>query len=249
MLYELKHPIISDYFKIEKGHNYNFPPHIHRHFEFIAVTDGELTVTVGQREYVLSKRRALLIFPNQIHALVSKKENSHILCIFSPELVKAFSKNVSSKLPTDNSFEVSEFYVDRLKRGDFDTIDAKGFLYSVCGEFAKDAKYIDTERQSTDLLLRILAFVEENRNGECTLKKLSESISYDYAYLSKYFKRTVGISFCDYVNAYRLGDACYLLKNTTKPITDIALECGYKSIRSFNRNFKQSFGVTPKQMT
>ena len=117
----------------------------------------------------------------------------------------------------------------------------------ICGEFNKNATYTEKSSKSDNLLNLLFTFVDENRNGKCSLKDVAESTSYDYAYISKYFKRTVGISFCDYVNAYRLGDACYLLKNTSRPITDIALECGYTSLRSFNRNFKNSFKMTPKE--
>ncbi len=247
MFYETKHPIKSDYFKIESGENYNFPPHIHSHFELITVIDGEMSATVDGKEYRLQKGMGLLIFPNQIHALISKKNNRHILCIFSPELIKAFSGNTLGKIPVNNSFLLPSFYTERLIAGNFDTIMAKGFLYSVCGEFNKTAEYSEQKGSSAELLYRIFAFVEENRNKECSLVALADSISYDYAYISKYFKKMVGISFCDYVNAYRLGDACYLLQNTEKPITDIAFLCGYTSLRSFNRNFKQNFGITPKQ--
>ena len=77
-------------------------------------------------------------------------------------------------------------------------------------------------------------------------EKLAEKIRYDYAYLSRIFRKTVGISYNSYVNHYRLGHACYLLENTNYSITQCALESGYDSVRSFNRNFKSYLNTTPK---
>jgi len=44
-----------------------------------------------------------------------------------------------------------------------------------------------------------------------------------------------------------LSHACYLLKNTAQSVLQCALDSGYTSLRSFNRNFKAQFGISPSQ--
>lgn len=59
------------------------------------------------------------------------------------------------------------------------------------------------------------------------------------AYFSKMTK--------NYVNQYRINNACYILNNSNCSILQCALDSGYTSLRSFNRNFKSIIGITPNE--
>ena len=82
---------------------------------------------------------------------------------------------------------------------------------------------------------------------ERMLARLSKITSYDYSYLSRYFKKNIGISFVSYVMHYRLSHACYLLQNTTQSIARCAFESGFSSLRTFNRAFKENIKISPNQ--
>jgi AraC-like DNA-binding protein len=249
MFYELQNSLRTDLIKTETGSDFSFPSHLHDSFEFIVVTSGEMNVTIDGVGYVLSENQALLVFPNQLHELETKTSSSHFLCIFSPTLVRAFSKMCNGKVPECNMFDADNFYIDRLMMlgGSFDTLEVKGVLYSICAEFNKSAKYIEQHNSRDGLLARIFKFVEENYKADCTLRALSSYISYNYVYLSRYFKQCTKITFIDYVNRYRINEACYLLKNSDLSVLQIAYECGFDSLRSFNRNFKKTINITPSE--
>ena len=248
MLYQLNHIGSLDYCKREYGKNFNFPPHMHQCFEFVTILSGEMTVTVENSKYKLSKGESVLIFPNQIHSL-SSVNCQHMLCIFSPKLVAAFSSKTNMKKPVDNRFCPSEHIVDSIDKLNDDTsvYERKGLLYILCGEFDKSAEYVQGRGDNKNLLEVIFHYIDENFSEDCTLKDLSKSIGYDYAYLSRYFKNTVGIPFNKYVNVYRLNNACYLLNNNNDTVLSCAVSSGYKSLRSFNRNFKEQFGMSPTE--
>ena len=53
------------------------------------------------------------------------------------------------------------------------------------------------------------------------------------------------VKYSDYVRNIKISHACYLLRNTRESVIDIASQCGYFSISSFNRNFKQMTGFSP----
>ena len=117
----------------------------------------------------------------------------------------------------------------------------------LCGQFEKSATYRLHKTDNNNLLFKIFSFVETEFSGDCSLTHLAEVSGYDYSYLSRFFKKIVGISFNEYVQHYRLSHACSLLENTTLPIIQCAAESGYASLRNFNRNFKLHFGTTPIQ--
>lgn len=246
MFYEFNHVATPDYFKKENGKDFNFPLHLHQCFEFIVLLSGKMSVTVDAKTYELSKDEAVLIFPNQIHSLSSKK-SSHMLCIFSPQQVQAFATRLTGKIPVSNKFLPDKYLIKALTglSEDASTEEKKGLLYLLCAAFDKSTKYCRKQTDSENLLFRVFYFVETNYKNDCSLEALSSSLGYDYSYLSRYFKKTVGISFNSYVNHYRLSHACYLMKNSDISILECAMDSGYSSLRSFNRNFKQYFNMTP----
>lgn len=246
MFYEFQHFGVSEYFCKECGENFNFPTHLHQSFEFITVLDGEMQITVDNNRYSLKKGESVLIFPHQLHSLSSIK-SKHMLCIFSPELVKAYASKVSNTKPVENKFILNNYLIRTLDNilDKSSTFEKKGILYSICAEFDKNAEYVKRLSCDESLLQSMFEFVEKNYAGECELLYLAEKLGYSYSYLSRYFKKVTGISFNMYLNRYRINNSCYMLDNSKCSILNCALENGYKSIRSFNRNFKSLVGITP----
>ena len=248
MFYQFNHLGSPDYLKIEKGENFSFAAHLHRCFELIIILSGEMHITVDNKSFNLKEKQALLIFPNQIHSMSSDK-SKHILCIFSPDLIKAYSNKTNGMVPKNNIFCPDEYLINTLNEIKIDSnlCEKKGLLYSFCGQFDKTASYEPKQKYHDKLLYKLFAFVEDNFNSQCTLEEISAKTGYNYSYISRFFKETVGISFNSYVNHYRLSHACYLLDNSDSPIISCALESGFDSIRTFNRNFKLQYGITPGQ--
>ncbi|MBQ6824465.1 MAG: AraC family transcriptional regulator [Clostridia bacterium] len=247
MFYQFSHLGSPDYFKLEKGRDFSFPPHLHQCFEVITLLSGEMEVVVEEQTYRLAPGQAILIFPNQIHSLQSER-SEHLLCIFSPRLVQAFATRVAGRIPKENRFSPDSYLLEQLAGLEACGLaERKGILYLLCGQFEREAVYYARPADGEKLLWKIFSFVEREFAGECSLAAVAASIGYDYSYLSRYFKRTVGISFNAYVNHYRLSHACYLMENTDFPILRCAMESGYDSLRSFNRNFKNSLGLTPAE--
>ncbi len=248
MFYQFSHHGSGDYFVKEYRENFSFPLHLHLCFEFITVLSGELKITVDTREYLLHEGEALLIFPNQLHSLQSEK-SKHMLCIFSPILVQAYSAKTEKNIPENNFFIPDPYLINALDKlpENSKSFYKKGVLYSLCAQFDSGAKYISKDTVRSDLISKIFAFVEESYDKNCSLSELSHTIGYDYAYLSRYFKKSTGLSFIEYLNQYRLNNACVLLENSDLPILECALSSGYTSLRSFNRNFKNRYSITPQE--
>lgn len=248
MFYQFQHFGISEYFCKEYGEDFNFPMHLHRSFECICVTEGEMDVTVDGHVYTLKQGEAVLVFPNQLHALACKK-SKHLLCIFSGELVRAYTTKVQENIPESNRFCMDAFLLAQLDKllPESSAIEKKGVLYSICAAMDKASGYIRRTNFEADILQKIFTFVEENFAADCTLEALSHRTGYSYSYLSRCFKKHTNLSFNTYVNQYRVSNACYLLQNTDNSVLRCALESGYTSLRSFNRNFISFLSVSPRE--
>ncbi len=91
---------------------------------------------------------------------------------------------------------------------------------------------LETERPYRDL--------EFNRGVMADKMGLTEQ------HLSRVVNTHFGKSFTDTVNELRVRDAKQMLQKTDKKITDISFNIGFSSIASFNRVFKESTGMTPR---
>jgi AraC-like DNA-binding protein len=60
------------------------------------------------------------------------------------------------------------------------------------------------------------------------------------------FRRHTRLTASDYVAELRIGQACSLLINTTRPIAHVADDVGYRNLANFNRQFRAQKGMTPR---
>lgn len=83
-----------------------------------------------------------------------------------------------------------------------------------------------------------------------TLRELSTQLGIDRMQtLSEVINRKMGQNFYQLINQYRIQEATALLSDSekTSSITQLAFSVGYNSISTFNRQFKQVTGMSPKQ--
>lgn len=250
--YENRDDINHDWFAVEEAHDFTYPHHLHRWYELIVILDGTLDVTVDDITYTLHTNDSLFIFPNQIHSLRASSPSHHKLILIKPELIAHFNSKMQNRVPVSPKKHITNDAWLSLfgKASNSSSIEEmKGILYLYCSFFSDDG-FCDGAAgelpDSHDIMHRIFRFAADNFTENCTLSDLSASIGYDYSYLSKLFSEKIGISYTEYVNMLRIDRACYLLKNTDFPIIDIAAECGYGSLRTFNRNFQRRMGITPR---
>lgn len=248
MFYQGQHFGVSEYFCREQGENFSFPTHLHHSFELITALEGELTVKVAQATYELRPGEGVLIFPEQIHSLTSTKSR-HLLFIFSSDLVSTYASRHAAEIPCSNRISVPPYALEQLLELNerSSVMRIKAMLYLVCAMLDEQTGYVRRRSEEQGLLRRIFDYVESNYRGACDLTSVSNAVGYHRAYLSRYFGEATSMTFVSYVNRYRVSKACHLLKNTDRSVLDCALECGYRSLRSFNRNFKTVIGLTPKE--
>ena len=248
MFYQLLHFGTSDYFTREHGENFSYPPHLHQSFELIIVTDGSMKILIDGKKYDLTKDQAVFIFPNQIHSISSEK-SKHILFIFAPQLIQSYWNEKSALIPENNEVRLDDYTVRKLSdlSEGSSKFEIKGTLYNVCACFDKAASYKDSSKDKQTLLFKILNYVEQNFKKDCSLSALTTTVGYNAEYISRFFKSKMNISYNQYLNARRVNHAAHLLRNTNETALNCALESGYSSLRTFNRNFKLYYGMTPKE--
>lgn len=249
LIYQRFNSTEHDHLQIDVYADFQFLPHLHRDLEFFYVLEGELEVAVQGRSETAGQGDLGLILPNQIHAYRTADHSRVLVCPFSGSFVGAFMREIEGMEGKRTVFpcerELGEYIQYCYIKNEPDGLMIKASLYALCAEYLKRVPLTEARAGNSDLLHRLLYYVEENYRENITVKSAAKEIGYDENYISRYFHQIIGINFRQFVNQHRVEYAFELLEHTDRKISDIALECGFQNIRSFNRAFVALIGKTP----
>lgn len=116
-----------------------------------------------------------------------------------------------------------------------------------CGVYNYCNRYSD--KSNVKLPVDIKAFMECERpwlTPTLSLRELAAMLNTNRTYLSEYLNHTIGTSFCDYLNGYRIDHACKILvSEPEKTLFQVAEDAGFNSITTFRRTFQKQIGISP----
>lgn len=253
ILYEAYNLDASNPYTMFDVHDLIWELHFHRAYECVFVCSGEICCRIEHETYHAKPGMLLFVMPNQLHSLTTSGTSHCYILRFSPELIGHFHNSYLDRIPRDSCFafrsseDIINFYLSQ-KAKPRNIYVLKALLYKICGELVEHTDFLYRRNSSKDLLIySLLDYIHKHYTGKCSLRTAAEDCCCDYYYASKTFIKYTGISFVDYVNNLRVQKACYLIKNTNDTCMDIALNCGFTSLRSFNRNFLKYCRCTPSE--
>ena len=82
-------------------------------------------------------------------------------------------------------------------------------------------------------------------NSQPRLSDFAKQWNYSLPYLSKRFKEETGCTYQEYLMRIRIQEACRLLVNTDKKVSEIAELVGYTDVDFFYQTFRKHMGKTP----
>ena len=101
-----------------------------------------------------------------------------------------------------------------------------------------------------DGLLRSLIKTVRRRlreDEEVTVEAVTRELGYTRQYISGRFHRLTGRLLSHFLKEKRLGKAARLLKAGNLRVSQIARRCGFDSENYFRQQFRERFGMSPRQ--
>lgn len=231
---------------------YNFHLHIHQFVELTLVLEGELCVSVSGREpEVARKGDFILIFPFQSHKYSSSRVNKFVIYTFSPHFISELLSFLDGRVGDGAVFRASDstfrLFEDKLiANGDYSIFTIMSCLYAMASDFLGQANLVSVTLES-DLIEKLVACVNKNYSRELSLEAVAKEIGYSANYLSHCIKRSFTFGYPTLLACVRIEHAKPLIMEGKKTSLEISLECGFGSERSFNRQFKEITGLTPRE--
>jgi AraC-like DNA-binding protein len=94
---------------------------------------------------------------------------------------------------------------------------------------------------------RLLELIDSNLDGQLRLSYLAEECGLSVSHFSRSFKRSFGVPVHRYLIARRVERAKFLLRSSSAPLSEIALESGFADQAAFSRTFRAVVGTSPKR--
>ena len=95
-------------------------------------------------------------------------------------------------------------------------------------------------------LRRVEQYVYQNYCENISLKTAARFAGLEEKYFSAYFHAKTGVCFKDWLTHVRVTRAIELMKDHDESITAVAFTVGFQDLRTFERVFKRSTGLTPR---
>lgn len=113
-----------------------------------------------------------------------------------------------------------------------------------------DINISNLEYQSADeLFLNDAIVCIENHldNPDFDIPKLADLLHVSKSTLNRKLKVITNLTPVDFIRNIRLKHACYLLKNKSVTISEVAYATGFNNPKYFSKCFKDEFGITPSE--
>jgi AraC-like DNA-binding protein len=177
-----------------------------------------------------------LLSQHELHSLKELFDQAERGIVFSVEDARKAEKYLVQMINNKGIDKIIDFF-NTLKI--MCLSNNRGFI---CSE---NYKLVFDER-GNKRMTDVYTFIRENYFKSISLGKVSKIAKMSPVSFSRYFKQNSGAGFVEYLNRVRTNKACYLLRETEYHVRDIATECGFASISNFNKQFRKTEGISPR---
>lgn len=137
------------------------------------------------------------------------------------------------------SFKESDVYHQNALEGLQEALDFGKNLVQKAIEYEKHVN------KTTSVSEQIRNYIDAHYKEEIRRDDLAELVYLNTDYMSRIFKKEVGISLSSYILQKRVEEAKKLLSGSSLPINTVSLYVGYSNFSYFTKMFKENTGYSP----
>lgn len=245
--------------------------HYHKEVEIIVMLKGRFGFSINEKSHILEEGDVLLIGSNELHRDYPCDNASFLVFQFdiqehlensglpyyryfadagSPlsRLNYIFKNSPEVRLQVSDSVK-EIFRESQSKREGYEIAISIQIKTIILALLRADNRRLLPTRENTELLrLRpVLDHIEGNINDKLHVEEACKLVNMSYHYFVKYFKKTMGLSFVDYVIMKKIKRAELLLLTKDMSISQIGEEVGMSNMAHFYKMFRKFKGCSPNE--
>ncbi len=248
--------------------------HFHNYLEIGYCYEGEGTLVLGETNYrftggeftiipknyphttnsdpgTISKWEYLFVDVEQIldelyqRAGNTKRRDYMLYRIRSRAIFKKAEEKPKIACQIRNLLEImrdtEEFYLEESKGA------MAALLVNIARENREAKAAADISGKITIPVARAMDYITLHYMEALKIEELADWCHISETHFRRIFSEYTGMSPLEYINLVRVQSACNYLKNTDETMADIAAKCGFTTLSTFNRNFRNITGVSPSE--
>ena len=224
--------------------------HIHEYSEILYCRKGDCEILINGKELHLSDNEFVFIPPNYIHRY-NCTEVDLICAVFSNDFIPLYFNLTGGKKLKVNKFKaekLTEIFNELPKTDKSDALLITAYLNIICNKVIDRGEFEKSSATDGILYQKVISYLADNFKEDVSLKGIADKFGYNKKYLSYALHSLTGIHFSDFIAMYRVEYAKeLLLKYREKSVAEIAGDCGFTAINTFNRQFKKMTLMTPSE--
>ena len=244
------------------GKGFFCPFHLHHEFELVFIEKGYVEAFIGNQKQHLSAGELQLIGANVPHSfkldgeahmqLLSKYIHLEDGCFttlkyiaefeFVVELIELFSSGAVYQL---NPVMKQRYLLIFEKQGTKRLLAALDFFTELLK--LTPIRYASENYLLCDNSSSAMSFIMLNATQDIRLAEVAKQLNMSVSTLTRTLKKSLGMTYVEFVNHTRINIACELLREECKSITQVAFDSGFKSSSQFNKTFKQTLKISPRK--
>lgn len=239
--------------------------HYHQNPEMFYVLRGNLDIKIDDKMYKMQSGDIVLINANKRHTVIRNEEllgarfeiDFHLLAEYMGSMQLLFWCNTVAD--RNHAYSNLRRLLDRILTRYFEKDDKSALylnalyfetLYVLTSNFlvkADDVRLNLEDSQDRMRIRQIQNYVQANYQSQISLNDLADRLYLSNAYLSKYIKKNLGMTFMEYLNNVRLFHAVDELMYSDKNLTHIAYDNGFPTSASFTKAFREIYNESPSE--
>lgn len=251
--------------------------HWHSELELILVKEGQITLSVGSRQFQLTKGSGAFVNADTLHTVSTADADKGALVysiVFHPRLIGGAEDSIFWHKYLRPLLQNKDYSLQRLNPStDWHSLilskleyawkeiaeDAHGYEFRVRNELSEIILLLDQHQQHEHMafqnkdmkteqrIKQMLKYIEDHYFETITLADIAESASISKSESLRCFRQVLDTTPLRYVNQYRLIVAAQNLVETDWQVSEIGYGCGFREMGYFSAQFKKKYGMTPSE--
>lgn len=238
---------------VGKYRNLHNISHWHMEHELIACREGSAQVMLDDTMFNITQQQCIFCHSGCVHYISASPDSLLLVCLFNEKMYDPITSPFALENPVfEDRYgilpKLSEIRHKLQNQPIFFECRTEAMIGEILVDVFRGEPLRKAQWQFSDVITRYKQLLNhiDLEYEHITYQNAVQFMNMSDAYFSRYFKRQAGMTFSQYLNVVRIEKAVQLLDSApTMKITDVMLRCGFNTIRSFNRVFREVTGFTP----
>ena len=238
---------------VGKYRNLHNISHWHMEHELIACREGSAQVMLDDTMFNITQQQCIFCHSGCVHYISASPDSLLLVCLFNEKMYDPITSPFTLENPVfEDRYgilpKLSEIRHELQNQPIFFECRTEAMIGEILVDVFRGEPLRKAQWQFSDVITRYKQLLNhiDLEYEHITYRNAVQFMNMSDAYFSRYFKRQAGMTFSQYLNVVRIEKAVQLLDSaSTMKITDVMLRCGFNTIRSFNRVFREVTGFTP----